>query len=132
MNRHLFFAAASLSLRCSGNSEEGIAAVHPSVPDASDSGNAPGAAGATGSVPDDVGSDARTGAAGSSGAGSDAADESPTGVASETGAPGTDGMWPPADTGHSVLERNKHPSRDGLFLQPELTKAKAATLIVDN
>jgi hypothetical protein len=33
--------------------------------------------------------------------------------------------------GNSVLERNNHPSRDGHFLQPTLTKARAATLARD-
>ena len=32
------------------------------------------------------------------------------------------------DTSQSVLERNKHPNRDGSFVQPTLTKAKAATM----
>jgi len=31
----------------------------------------------------------------------------------------------------SVLERNNHPSRDGVFVQPKLTKAVAATLALD-
>jgi hypothetical protein len=31
----------------------------------------------------------------------------------------------------SVLERNNHPSRDGIFLQPTLTKAAAATMAAD-
>src|SRR5204863_1136289 len=31
----------------------------------------------------------------------------------------------------SVLERNKHGSRDGAFVQPMLTKAKAATMALD-
>ncbi|HEY6476865.1 MAG TPA: hypothetical protein VI456_09815 [Polyangia bacterium] len=31
----------------------------------------------------------------------------------------------------SVLERNKHPNRDGVFVQPTLTKAVAATLTPD-
>jgi hypothetical protein len=36
-----------------------------------------------------------------------------------------------ADTSQAVLERNKHPSRDGVFVQPTLTKAKAATMTLD-
>src|SRR3954468_16236328 len=31
----------------------------------------------------------------------------------------------------SVLERNNHPSRDGHFLQPSLTRAAAATMALD-
>jgi hypothetical protein len=47
-----------------------------------------------------------------------------TGIAGGAGAP-------PADTGASVLERNKNPSRDGAFVQPTLTKAKAAGMVFD-
>jgi hypothetical protein len=36
-----------------------------------------------------------------------------------------------ADTSQSVLERNKHPSRDGAFVQPGLTKTAAATMAPD-
>jgi hypothetical protein len=35
------------------------------------------------------------------------------------------------DSSQSVLERNKHPSRDGHFVQPTLTKAAAATMAPD-
>jgi hypothetical protein len=35
------------------------------------------------------------------------------------------------DSSASVLERNKHPSRDGAFVQPTLTKAAAATFAPD-
>jgi hypothetical protein len=38
---------------------------------------------------------------------------------------------PSIDTSASVLERNKHPSRDGHFVQPLLTKAKAASMKLD-
>jgi hypothetical protein len=31
----------------------------------------------------------------------------------------------------SVLERNKHPNRDGIFVEPTLTKAKAALMVAD-
>jgi hypothetical protein len=37
----------------------------------------------------------------------------------------------PLDTGESVLERNKHPSRDGTFLQPTLTIETAAKMAPD-
>jgi len=36
-----------------------------------------------------------------------------------------------SDSGQSVLERNKHASRDGIFVQPTLTKAKAAMMAAD-
>ncbi|HVU52558.1 MAG TPA: hypothetical protein VHL80_17885, partial [Polyangia bacterium] len=55
-----------------------------------------------------------------------------TGGAGATGAAGAGtGGVAPADTSASVLERNKHPSRDGAFVQPTLTKAKAATMALD-
>jgi len=43
--------------------------------------------------------------------------------------PGTGGSATSASA--SVLERNNHPSRDGHFLQPMLTKARAATMARD-
>jgi hypothetical protein len=117
---HLTFGAALLSLGCSVNSEE---VVHPSLPDSSHSDSAPGVVEAS--------LDVAVEAAESAGANDDAASDSVTGPAPEGGPAGADVMSPPADTGHSVLERNKHPSRDGNFLEPLFTKAKAATLIVD-
>ncbi|HEV3191821.1 MAG TPA: hypothetical protein VGY54_15025, partial [Polyangiaceae bacterium] len=36
-----------------------------------------------------------------------------------------------SDLTNSVLERNKHPSRDGNFVQPMLTKAKAAAMAME-
>jgi hypothetical protein len=47
---------------------------------------------------------------------------------------GMDGNSPATDGGtlditNSVLERNKHPSRDGNFVQPTLTKAKAGAMV---
>ncbi len=36
-----------------------------------------------------------------------------------------------AGSSQSVLERNNHPSRDGVFVQPKLTKAAAATLALE-
>jgi hypothetical protein len=50
-----------------------------------------------------------------------------TGAAGTTGAAGA----PPLDTTQSVYERNKHPSRDGHFIQAQLTKAKAGTMVLD-
>jgi outer membrane protein assembly factor BamB len=43
------------------------------------------------------------------------------------GVPGTGGT----DLTNSVLERNKHPSRDGFFIQPTLTKVMAAKMAPD-
>ncbi len=43
----------------------------------------------------------------------------------------TSGSGMPAMGDVNVLERNKHPSRDGNFTQPLLTKAKVATMAAD-
>src|SRR2546428_45784 len=53
---------------------------------------------------------------------------SETKIVSEGGLPG-DAL--PIDLGDNVLERNYHPSRDGFFVQPTLSKAKAAALARD-
>jgi len=45
-----------------------------------------------------------------------------------TQVPVTDGI---TATGISVLERNNHANRDGVFVQPTLTKARAATMVRD-
>ena len=42
-----------------------------------------------------------------------------------------DGTGGGVATSASVLERNNHPSRDGHFLQPRLTRAAAATMALD-
>jgi hypothetical protein len=41
------------------------------------------------------------------------------------------GGGPPLNEGDSVLERNHHPSRDGQFVQPKLTRAALATMAAD-
>jgi hypothetical protein len=51
------------------------------------------------------------------------------GASAKGGSTGSGGSISSGD--QSVLERNKHPSRDGVFLQPTLTKAAAATLGAD-
>ena len=51
------------------------------------------------------------------------------GCASSSGTPTT--TPPPPAPSNSVLERNNHPSRDGHFVQPALTKAAAATMAFD-
>ncbi|HXI57094.1 MAG TPA: hypothetical protein VNO55_13595 [Polyangia bacterium] len=47
------------------------------------------------------------------------------------GGDGAGGTVAPASEGNSVLERNKHPSRDGLYLQPTLTRTMAAKFVQD-
>ncbi len=49
------------------------------------------------------------------------------GCASSSGTPTT--TPPPPAPSNSVLERNNHPSRDGHFVQPALTKAAASSMI---
>ena len=62
------------------------------------------------------------------------------GTAGAGGPAGTDGggnpgsagaTMLPADTGESVLERNKHATRDGHFVQPKLTHAAVANMVLD-
>jgi hypothetical protein len=83
-----------------------------------------GGGGATGGATGTGGTKATggaTGTGGKAGAG---------GTAATGGSTGTGGSTT-ADTSQSVLERNKHPNRDGVFIEPMMTKAKAATLTAD-
>jgi hypothetical protein len=72
----------------------------------------------------------------------DAAKKTGVGPPTDVGPPAD--VAPPADVGPSappgdgatatdasVLARNNHANRDGLFVQPALTKAKAATMVLD-
>jgi hypothetical protein len=101
--------------------------------------NSPGAAGmgsggsGTMSGNAGVGAGGTTGTAGMAGATGTAGMAGGTGTAGMAGATGAAGAAgaPPVDTSTSVLERNKHASRDGAFVQPTLTKAKAATMTMD-
>ena len=74
-----------------------------------------------------------TGTGGANTTGTGGANTTGTGGANTTGTggstPATGGASGSAD--QSVLERNNHPSRDGIFLQPTLTKAAAATMAAD-
>lgn len=70
------------------------------------------------------GSGGKAGSGGSSGMGS-----SGTSGAAGSGGAGT-GAEPPA--GASVLERNNHASRDGLFVQPSLTRAAVSKMALDS
>ncbi len=106
-------------------------------------GGAMGAGGgtvATGGAPLNGGGD-RGGAGGGSGGGgtmgstgASSGGASAAGGATGAGAGGsnaTGGAGGGGSGSASVLERNNHPSRDGHFLQPALTKAKAATIARD-
>lgn len=79
---------------------------------------ASGAVGAGGNNPGAAGSG--TGGSGSGTAGGSAGGSGPTG--------GSGGGTPAGD---DVLERNLHPSRDGMFTQPKLTKAAVPMLSAD-
>ena len=80
-------------------------------------------AGSTNTLGGAAGASAGAGVGGMSGAGG------ATGTAG-AGVSGTGGGMP-VNEGDSVLERNHHPSRDGLFIQPKLTKAALATMAAD-
>lgn len=54
-----------------------------------------------------------------------------SGGVAATGGSSSGGSGGGASAGASVLERNNHPSRDGQFVQPALTKAAAATMALD-
>jgi hypothetical protein len=68
------------------------------------------------------------GTGGAKGAGTGGAKGDGTGGAKGDGTGGHGGTTP---GGNSVLERNNHPTRDGHFAQPTLTKAAAATMASD-
>ena len=63
--------------------------------------------------------------------GTDTADPVGTTDAAIEHAPGVDGAGGDVDPGASVLQHHKHPSRDGLYVEPALTKAAVAHLHVD-
>jgi hypothetical protein len=80
-----------------------------------------GGTGAGGSTP---------GAGGSpGGGGGGAAADAPQ--AGATGGAGTGGAGTPPASGASVLERNKNPTRDAHFVDPQLTKANAAKMTLE-
>jgi outer membrane protein assembly factor BamB len=105
------------------------------VRDASQSGSGgssgAGKGGSSGSV---SGAGGKSGVSGG-GAGGRAGSGGQAGAAASGGRSGSGGAAgdgePPIDTSASVLERNKHPSRDGHFLQPMLTKANVESFASD-
>jgi len=99
-------------------------------------GNAVGGAGA----PASAGNAGVAAAAGSSSAGANSTLGGTAGALGIAGALGTAGTatggaaaggGPPLNEGDNVLERNHHPSRDGQFVQPKLTRAALATMAPD-
>ena len=98
----------------------------------SSSGDGGGSGGTTGTGGSSAtGGSTGTGGAKATGGATGTGGSSATGGSTGTGgsSPATGGSSGTAD--ESVLERNNHPSRDGVFLQPTLTKAAAATMAAD-
>lgn len=101
------------------------------VPLACTSGSQPGSNGTGGSAAAGTsGSGGAVGVGGSSSAGTTGSGgAAATGGSPPTGGAGSTGAG--AVSGASVLERNNHPSRDGHFLQPTLTREAATRMAVD-
>ena len=91
------------------------------APSAADGGGAAG-----GNVPGGT-----SGTAGNGGASGGATGGGATGGMAATAGSGNSGTGGATSAGVSVLERNNHPSRDGHFLQPTLTRAAAARMALD-
>jgi hypothetical protein len=72
---------------------------------------------------------AGTGTAGTGTAGTGTAGTGTAGAGTAGASGGASGTA--IDAANSVLERNKHPSRDGFFIDPLLTKANVAKLVLD-
>jgi hypothetical protein len=89
-----------------------------------------GKAGATGSGQAGATGSGQAGATGTAGgaAGAGSGTGGTTGFAGQMGATGVAGM---GATGNNVTTRNNHETRDGFFIQPTLTKMKAATMALD-
>ena len=124
MRKCLLFWALALELAgssCTGSFSDG-------------SGGGAGGTGGLGGTVTGPGSGGTT-ATGGSATGGAATGGSATGGSatggSATGGSGTGGKGGATGATASVLERNNHPSRDGQFVQPTLTKAAAATMAVD-
>ncbi|HXI58880.1 MAG TPA: hypothetical protein VNO55_22590 [Polyangia bacterium] len=126
MSRRPWFLVAVVALasqtECSGNKGDTADA----SADRSTTGNPGTGGGLTGSGAAGSG---RSGGAGGQNIGSGGKDASAPEGSGGSGAGGTPAL--PADTGQSVLERNKHSSRDGHFVQPKLTHAASASMTLD-
>jgi hypothetical protein len=117
---------------CSAGKGTGGAAGASASGAAGGGGRATGGASSVGTAGGQGSAGAPGGGAGASGAGGGQSAGAGGGSGPGTGgaAQGTGGIGP-VDTAQSVLERNKHPSRDGNFVQPLLTKAMAAKMSPD-
>jgi hypothetical protein len=156
MNQRLLigFLFASISMGCSGKSSTGTgsggtpgasggAGVGTGGNAAGTGGGSPGtggsATGTGGGSPGTGGAPAGTGGAIGTGGGAGRAATGGVGTGgvaggagrTGTGGAGTGGAGGAGPSTGSVLERNNHPSRDGHFLQPTLTKARAPMMARD-
>jgi hypothetical protein len=124
MNRRILTALVLLPFACTTSNGDKTGAAGTGSTGAAGTTGTAGTTGAAGTT----GTSGTTGAAGTTGvAGTTGNAAGTTGSAGTTGAAGTGA----ADTSQSVLERNKHASRDGAFVQPTLTKANAAKMALD-
>jgi len=94
-------------------------------------GSGPGAAGAGGGGGGGGGGTTGPGTGGGTPSSDGSVIDRGGGAGGAAGTGGTAGTTLPADTGQSVLERNKHGSRDGHFVQPTLTHARVANMALD-
>lgn len=146
MQRRLTMAVLCLSLTCGGTSSHKGGETPSGTGGDSGGGGAPGnnggstgSAGKPGTPPPSGGSAGSSSTGGNGGAMAGGGRAGNGGMAGANGNGGAGGMtmaggsggMPAAMRGNSVLERNNHPSRDGLFVQAGLTKAKAATFKMD-
>jgi hypothetical protein len=141
MNQRVLVGTLIFSLGCSNSSKPGggtgVGGLTGGTPSGGSTGaGAGGSIGAGGTTTGGGGARAAGGATGAGGAATGAGGGAVTGSGGATGGgtggtPGSGGGGgAPASTG-SVLERNNHPSRDGHFVQPALTKAAAVNMAPD-
>jgi hypothetical protein len=123
MRKRWILGCLILPLACSSGSHSG------SNPSGGGSG---GSAAGSGGAAATSGSGGAVGTGGSSSAGTTGTGgAAATGGRPPTGGAGTTGTAGVSGTSASVLERNNHPSRDGHFLQPTLTRQAAAKMALD-
>jgi hypothetical protein len=126
MDRRLWLAALVLSVACSGGSKNKPEAGAQTGGAGGATGGRGGATGGSGGSATGAGGSTTAGSGGSAAAGAGGSSTAGTGGA---GTGGTGGSPPP--TSASVLERNRNPSRDGHFIQPQLTRAAAGKMALD-
>ena len=117
---------AALAVGCGSSGNTGSGGNGGSASNGSQSTNAGGQGTSSLHGPTSTGTHVGTGGAGGSGAGTTT---SATGAGGQGGTAGTGGG--PSSPGDSVLMHHKNPSRDGMYIEPALTKAAVASLHVD-